>query len=63
MQQFVEMFFSRPELVEEVGYIELTPEIYDLSRTHFADRRVGTAFGEGGSQVGLTLEELLSREK
>jgi phosphate transport system substrate-binding protein len=63
VQQFVEMFFSRPELTQEVGYIELTPEIYDLARTHFADRRVGTAFGEGGSQVGLTLEELLSREK
>ena len=63
VQQFVEMFFSRPELVSEVGYIELTPEIYDLARKHFADRRVGTAFGEGGSQVGLTLEALLTRER
>jgi len=63
VQQFVEMFFSRPELTQEVGYIELTPQIYDLARKHFADRRVGTAFGEGGSQVGLTLEALLSREK
>ncbi len=63
VQQFVEMFFSRPELTREVGYIELTPQIYDLARRHFADRRLGTAFGEGGSQVGLTLEELLSRDK
>lgn len=63
VQQFVDMFFSRPELTREVGYIELTPEIYDLARRHFADRRVGTAFGAGGSQVGLTLEALLSREQ
>jgi phosphate transport system substrate-binding protein len=63
VQQFVEMFFSRTDLIREVGYIELTPQIYDLARKHFADRRVGTAFGEGGSQVGMTLEALLAREK
>jgi phosphate transport system substrate-binding protein len=63
VQQFVEMFFARTDLIREVGYIELTPQIYDLARKHFADRRVGTAFGEGGSQVGMTLEALLAREK
>ena len=63
VQQFVEMFFSRDDLVREVGYIELTPEIYELARKHFADRRVGTAFGEGGSQVGMTLEALLAKER
>ena len=63
VQQFVEMFITRTDLVREVGYIELTPQIYDLVRTHFADRRLGTAFGEGGSQVGMTLETLLARER
>ena len=63
IQQFVEMFFSRTDLIREVGYIELTPQIYELARKHFADRRVGTAFGAGGSQVGLTLEDLLTREQ
>jgi len=63
VQQFVEMFFSRTDLVQEVGYIELTPPIYELARKHFADRRPGTAFGEGGSQVGMTLEALLARER
>ena len=63
VQQFVEMFFSRTDLVKEVGYIELTPQIYDLARKHFADRKTGTAFGEGGSQVGMTLEALLARER
>jgi len=63
VQQFVEMFFTRADLVREVGYIELPPQIYELARKHFADRKVGTAFGEGGSQVGLTLEALLARER
>jgi phosphate transport system substrate-binding protein len=63
IQQFVEMFFSRDDLVREVGYIELTPQIHELARKHFADRKIGTAFGEGGSQVGMTLEALLARER
>jgi phosphate transport system substrate-binding protein len=63
VQQFVEMFFSRDDLVQEVGYIELTPQIHELARKHFADRKVGTAFGEGGSQVGMTLEALLAKER
>jgi phosphate transport system substrate-binding protein len=63
VQRFVESFFTQPELIREVGYIELTPQIYDLAKKHFADRKVGTAFGSGGSQVGLTLEKLLARER
>ena len=63
VQQLVNSYFSSDALVREVGYIELTPAIYDLARKHFADRRVGTAFGSGGSQVGMTLEALLARER
>jgi phosphate transport system substrate-binding protein len=63
IQRFVESYFSADKLVREVGYVELTPEIYDLAKKHFADRKVGTAFGSGGSQVGLTLEKLLAREQ
>jgi phosphate transport system substrate-binding protein len=63
VQKFVDMFFSRDDLIQEVGYIELTPQIIELARKHFADRKVGTAFGEGGSQVGMTLEALLARER
>ncbi len=63
VQQFVDSYFASPELIREVGYVELTPQIYELARKHFAERRVGTAFGEGGSQVGMTLEALLAREK
>jgi phosphate transport system substrate-binding protein len=63
VQRFVDSYFTAGELLREVGYVELTTEIYDLAKKHFADRRVGTAFGSGGSQVGLTLEKLLAREK
>jgi phosphate transport system substrate-binding protein len=63
VQRFVESYFTAQELLREVGYVELTPQIYDLAKKHFADRKVGTAFGSGGSQVGLTLEKLLAREQ
>ena len=63
VQKFVESYFSQPELMREVGYVELTPQIYDLAKGHFTEKKVGTAFGSGGSQVGLTLEALLAREK
>jgi phosphate transport system substrate-binding protein len=61
--KFVETYFASPELVREVGYVELTPQIYDLAKQHFTEKKLGTAFGSGGSQVGMTLEQLLAREK
>jgi len=63
VQAFVESYFSQPELMREVGYVELTPELYELALAHFRERKVGTAFGSGGSQVGMTLDELLARER
>jgi len=63
VQKFVDAYFGASALIREVGYVELTPQIYDLAKQHFAERKVGTAFGAGGSQVGLTLEQLLTREQ
>ena len=64
VQKFVDSYFiAGRELVREVGFVELTDPIYELAQKHFAERRVGTAFGEGGSLVGVTLEDLLSRER
>jgi len=63
VQKFVDAYFGASALIREVGYVELTPQIYDLVKKHFAERKVGTAFGAGGSQVGLTLEQLLTREQ
>jgi phosphate transport system substrate-binding protein len=61
--KFVESFFTSAGLMREVGYVELTPELYDLAKQHFSERKVGTAFGSGVTTVGVTLEDLLAREK
>ncbi len=50
-------------LAKEVGYVPLTPEGYTLAKAHFDKRVPGTAFGAGGSQVGITIEQLLARER
>ena len=64
VQKFVDSFFTTGrELVTEVGYVPLTDQIYQLAQKHLADRKVGSAFAKGGSQVGVTLEELLTRER
>jgi phosphate transport system substrate-binding protein len=63
VQRFVDSYFTSAGLMQEVGYVELTPELYKLAQGHFAERKVGSAFGSGGSQVGMTLEKLLAREK
>jgi phosphate transport system substrate-binding protein len=61
---FVDYYLKESDgLVSEVGYVSLGDEGYRLTGKHFADRVTGTAFGEGGSQVGMTIEKLLSRER
>src|SRR5262249_14086612 len=63
-QKFLDSYLTRgKDLAAEVGYVPLTPQLYELAQKHFAERKTGTAFGTGGSQVGVTLEELLSRER
>ena len=47
VQRFVDAYFSASALTREVGYVELTPQINDLAKKHFADRKVGTAFRSG----------------
>jgi len=50
-------------LVQEVGYVPLTDEGYRLAKAHLDKRVPGTVFGGGGSQVGVTIEQLLARER
>lgn len=45
-------------LAREVGYVGLTDEEYALARERFAQRVTGSLF-EHGTQVGVTLEDLL----
>ena len=65
VQQFVE-FYLDPEnaeaLVEEVGYVPLPTEAYELAQRNFEERHTGTVFG-GGSQIGVAIEDLLQAER
>jgi phosphate transport system substrate-binding protein len=65
VRQFVE-FYLDPEnaelLVEEVGYVPLPTEAYELAQRNFDERHTGTAFA-GGSQVGVAIQELLAAER
>jgi len=64
VQRFVDFYLGEgPPLVDEVGYIRLQDELYGLAERRFANRVTGTIFGGGGSQVGVTLSELLADEQ
>jgi phosphate transport system substrate-binding protein len=64
VQKFVDAYLTRgKDLTSEVGYVPLTPQLYELAQKHFAERKTGTAFGSGVSDIGVTLEELLTRER
>lgn len=64
VQQFMDFYIANAgTLAEEVGYVQLGDEGYRLVAEHFKARRPGTIFGEGESQVGLTIEQLLSKER
>lgn len=50
-------------LVSEVGYIPLSDEVYELALQRFEQRITGSIFEGGGSQVGVTLTDLLRAEQ
>lgn len=49
-------------LVADVGYIPLTPEIYQLAQQRYDKRIVGSIFAGLGSTVGVSLTDLLTKE-
>src|SRR5262245_13294186 len=51
-----------PKLVKEVGYIPFPPDAYPRVQARFDKGVTGSLFGGKGSQVGLTITELLKRE-
>jgi phosphate transport system substrate-binding protein len=64
VQKFVDFYLAEgPKLAEEVGYVELGDEVYQLVREHYKNKRTGSAFAAGESQVGMTIEQLLSKER
>ena len=64
VQAYMDYYLTRAApLVREVGYVPLTDDGYKLAKAHFDKRVPGTIFGSGGSQVGVTIEDLLARER
>ncbi|MEO0250051.1 MAG: PstS family phosphate ABC transporter substrate-binding protein [candidate division WOR-3 bacterium] len=59
VQEFVRFLLKNaPQIVEEVGYIPLSEQIYRLAEERFEKRITGSVFGSKGSQVGVKLENL-----
>jgi phosphate transport system substrate-binding protein len=63
VQKFVDFYLTEgPKLAEEVGYVQLGDQVYQLVRAHFNGKKTGTVFGDG-PQVGVTIEQLLAKER
>jgi phosphate transport system substrate-binding protein len=61
--RFVDFYLTQGgALAEEVGYVPLGERGYQLVGEHFTARKTGSVFEHAGSQVGLTIEQLLARE-
>jgi phosphate transport system substrate-binding protein len=66
VQAFVRFYLDPANartLVREVGYIPLPDQVYQLAFERFEQRTLGSIFAGAGSQVGVTLEELLQKEQ
>jgi phosphate transport system substrate-binding protein len=63
VKAFVESYLTNaPELVREVGYIPFKPDAYKLVQSRFAKGVTSSLFEGKGSQVGVTIDDLLKRE-
>lgn len=62
VEAFVRFYLTEgTALVDDVGYVRLPDRVYELALERFENRATGSLFAEG-SEVGVTLEELLARE-
>ena len=64
VKAFVDFYLKEgPSLIDQVGSIQLGERGYELVRARFEKRVTGSLFARGGSQVGLTIDQLLSTEQ
>ena len=62
VKEFIEFYLTEgADLAKEVGYVPLPAASYQLTLKHFKEQKMGTVFG-GVPEVGVTIENLLSRE-
>jgi phosphate transport system substrate-binding protein len=63
VERFVEFYLSNASmLAQELGFIALPSQVYELVMKRFQNRVTGTVFERNGSQVGVTVRELLDLE-
>jgi phosphate transport system substrate-binding protein len=65
VSEFVEFYLDAqraPKLVEQVGYVPLPSQAYQLAMQAFNSRELGTAFASG-EMDGLSIEDIIKREK
>lgn len=63
VKTFVEFYLrNAARLAKEVAYVPLPKRAYEMAMERFRKRIVGSMFGAKGSQVGLSIEELLAAE-
>lgn len=63
LDQFINFYLANAStLSAEVGYVPLTDEIYQAAQKRYDERVVGSIYAGGGSQVGVSLLDLLSAE-
>jgi phosphate transport system substrate-binding protein len=61
---FVSFYLAHaPSLVDDVGYIPLTDQLYQLAQARYNQRTTGSVFEGLGSTVGVSLADLLAREQ
>lgn len=62
IREFVKFFMDNAaELVSEVKYFPLSPNIYKLNLENLQSNKLGTVFG-GESEVGVNIEEVMKHE-
>jgi phosphate transport system substrate-binding protein len=62
VKAFVEYYLMKSKpLIEEVKYMPLPQQAYEMAAKHFHEGKLGTGFG-GVPEVGLKVEDLLARE-
>jgi phosphate transport system substrate-binding protein len=63
VKAFVEFYLQNAaKLAKEVGYVPLPKRAYALAMARFQKRITGSMFGAKGSQVGVSIEKLLTVE-
>jgi phosphate transport system substrate-binding protein len=64
VRQFVEFYLAEAEdLVREVNYVGLGADAYRLVADRFAGRVTGSLFQGGQDTVGVTIDQLLAKER